>query len=94
VTYPTPPPGWYPAAPGWLRYWDGSAWTEHHAPVAPPVMYAPVAPYVPPGTNHVVHLLLTVFTLGLWAPVWLLIAVQNDRPRRDAIRAAQGIPTR
>ncbi len=27
-----PPPGWYPAPegpPGRLRYWDGSAWTEH-----------------------------------------------------------------
>jgi hypothetical protein len=28
------PPGWYPDAtsPGNLRYWDGSAWTEHRRP--------------------------------------------------------------
>lgn len=26
-------PGWYPTANlGVLRYWDGGAWTEHHAP--------------------------------------------------------------
>ena len=25
--------------------------------------------------SHVLHLLLTVFTAGLWAPVWLLIGV-------------------
>ena len=28
------PAGWYPDAsfPGSLRYWDGSAWTEHRRP--------------------------------------------------------------
>lgn len=30
-----PPPGWYPHGNG-QRYWDGTAWTEHSAPVAPP----------------------------------------------------------
>lgn len=32
-----PPPGWYPD-PGQVntqRYWDGRAWTGHHAPLAP-----------------------------------------------------------
>lgn len=31
-----PPANWYddPQAPGQLRYWDGSAWTEHRAPKA------------------------------------------------------------
>jgi hypothetical protein len=38
VTNPPPapssvPPGWYPHAGG-QRYWDGQAWTEHHAPAA------------------------------------------------------------
>jgi Protein of unknown function (DUF2510) len=53
----TAPPGWHPdptnpnAA---LRYWDGSAWTQHTHPqaaVAPAVPLAPVAPaapYAPP----------------------------------------------
>lgn len=28
-------PGWYPdpSAPGTQRYWDGSAWTDHTAPI-------------------------------------------------------------
>lgn len=32
-----PPAGWYPDTqqPEMLRYWDGSAWTAHTAPVAP-----------------------------------------------------------
>lgn len=27
-----PPAGWYPSARGTLRYWDGTAWTDHYAP--------------------------------------------------------------
>lgn len=27
------------------------------------------------GVNHILHLLLTVFTFGLWAPIWLLVAI-------------------
>lgn len=32
------PPGWYadPQRPGMLRWWDGSAWTEHMAPIPAP----------------------------------------------------------
>ena len=31
-------PGWYPDpySDGWLRWWDGAAWTSHTAQVAPP----------------------------------------------------------
>ncbi len=25
--------------------------------------------------NHILHLLLSVFTLGLWIPVWILLAL-------------------
>jgi hypothetical protein len=42
-----PPPGWYPdpyGVPRLLRYWDGSAWTEHtHADVATDTQ-SPVSP--------------------------------------------------
>lgn len=27
--------GWYPSEHGVLRYWDGTAWTDHHAPITP-----------------------------------------------------------
>ena len=73
---PPPPAGWYPHGPG-QRYWDGRAWT---GPVAPlpqqPVVYAPQArPRSVSGMStgeNILHLILTVCTLGLWAPLWWL----------------------
>jgi hypothetical protein len=35
----------------------------------------------PKGVNHVLHLILTILTAGLWLPVWILLVVQ-DRARR------------
>lgn len=29
-------------------------------------------------TNHVLHLLLSLITAGLWLPVWILVAVSNS----------------
>lgn len=37
----TTPSGWYDDGSGGQRYWDGSQWTEHFAPVAPPSPTAP-----------------------------------------------------
>jgi hypothetical protein len=31
--------------------------------------------------NHILHLLLTMFTCGLWAPVWLIIAATSGTKR-------------
>lgn len=45
------PPGWYAPdgrQPTQLRYWDGTAWTEHYASTAPPVPPPPMRPPVPP----------------------------------------------
>lgn len=46
--------GWYDQPDGTKRYWDGSQWTEHVTPAAPPVpppppVAAPPAPPVPPA---------------------------------------------
>jgi hypothetical protein len=30
------------------------------------------------GTNHLLHLILTLLTGGLWAIVWILCAIQID----------------
>jgi hypothetical protein len=47
--------------------WNGTSWI-----VAPP------APrYRMKQTNHTFHLLFTMFTLGLWAPMWLMVAIIN-----------------
>ena len=32
--------------------------------------------------NHVLHLLLTLFTLGLWVIVWLILALAGGEKRR------------
>lgn len=32
-------------------------------------------------TNHILHLLLTVFTCGLWLPLWLLAALDGGERR-------------
>jgi hypothetical protein len=31
------------------------------------------------ASQHILHLLLTVFTCGLWAPVWIILAVRGNR---------------
>lgn len=31
--------------------------------------------------NHVLHAILSVFTIGLWVPIWLLVIATNN-PRR------------
>ena len=34
----------------------------------------------PLRTNqHILHLLLTVFTGGLWLPVWIILAIRGNR---------------
>ncbi len=59
MTQSPPPAGWYadPSTPQMLRYWSGSAWTEHTQPnpqvpqppqpfaAAPPQTYAPAQTY-------------------------------------------------
>lgn len=29
-------------------------------------------------TNHVLHLLLSLITAGMWIPIWILVAVSNS----------------
>lgn len=33
-------------------------------------------------TAHVLHLLLSILTAGLWIPVWVLVAVSHANERR------------
>lgn len=47
--YSAVPPGWYPDPenPGERRYWDGSAWTPHRAPVTATTPRQPSKPMSP-----------------------------------------------
>lgn len=78
----TSAPGWYPdpgGQPG-QRYHDGQRWTQDFVPT-PPAVPAPLAPSVAVavstggGTNHGLHLVLTLLSCGLWLPVWILAAI-------------------
>jgi threonine/homoserine/homoserine lactone efflux protein len=84
---PAPLPGWYPdpsGAPG-QRYWDGQQWTAvPPPPVQQPIvinnvvgsnMAAPTPVFVRTGPNHALHLVLTLLTCGMWAPVWLIVSI-------------------
>ncbi len=53
-------------------------------PPAQPIIvnqqFAPQSPHVVvynSGTNHALHLILTVLTCGLWLPVWIIVAIFN-----------------
>lgn len=41
---------------------------------------SPDARYPLTAGQHILHLLLTVFTFGLWAPVWIIRAIRGNRP--------------
>lgn len=30
-------------------------------------------------TNHVIHIILTLLTVGFWLPIWLLVAMTSQR---------------
>jgi len=74
-----------------MRYFDGVQWTEHRAPMQRTQQRHPYAqqpifvqqnvvapPVVVRGGNSSmagIHLLLTIFTCGLWLPIWILIEI-------------------
>jgi len=29
-------------------------------------------------TSHILHLLLSIITAGLWIPIWILVAISNS----------------
>lgn len=46
------------------------------------------ATLVRPGSapvNHVLHVILTIFLCGLWAPVWLVLAITAKPPQTQHV---------
>lgn len=33
------------------------------------------------NTSHVLHLLLSVISVGIWIPVWIIVAISNANER-------------
>jgi hypothetical protein len=91
-----PTPGWYPdpgGQPG-QRYHDGRRWTQHFVP-APPIAPPPpqavaVAVANAGGTNHALHLVLTLFTCGLWLPIWIVVAIFSGGSSSSVAIGANG----
>lgn len=71
VRAPRPEPGEAPA--GWPHAWQA----QQQPPVVVQQNTGPFPPYAPyrPPVNHVLHLILTLLTCGLWAPVWIVMAI-------------------
>ena len=99
------PTGWFRIhTAGRPRYFDGQRWTEHFTPPPPPPLPVSVvvnnniatpAPSVAVavsggGTNHALHLVLTVLSCGMWLPIWILIAIFESVGRPAASVAVGG----
>ena len=80
---PAPQPGWYPDPSGGLgqRYFDGHQWTIS-APPPPSIIINNNIVAPASGPNTALHLALTVFTCGMWLPVWLIIALADNQQAR------------
>lgn len=55
--------------------------TNMHPEAAPQKMVT----YSKKKTNHVLHLLLSLVTLGVWIPVWIGIAIVNSMRKEKSV---------
>jgi hypothetical protein len=60
-------PGWYPSQNGQQRYWDGTAWTEHYAPLEEP----PPEPFARSNPKWLWQLVVVLFLFG--PIVWFVV---------------------
>lgn len=52
---------------------------QYHPGYAPMVHQQVVVQRQPRGTNHGLHIILSLLTAGLWIPVWLIVWAANGR---------------
>lgn len=62
---------------------DIPSWPHTLPTTSPPVRQGVT---VVEGPNHGLHLALTLFTCGLWLPVWVIIAIDNKKRVRTYYR--------
>ena len=41
--------------------------------------------HIQPATSHVLHLLLSIITMGVWIFVWVLVAMSNGSQRNCTV---------
>jgi hypothetical protein len=70
-----PPPGGYPPPQGYGPPPPPQPW-GYGPPLQPQVVViqapTPRAPF-----NHLLHLVITLCTCGLWLPVWIILAIAH-----------------
>jgi Na+-transporting NADH:ubiquinone oxidoreductase subunit NqrC len=47
--------------------------------------------FIPKKTNHLLHLILTIITFGMWSPIWLIVAIVN-MATKDTITTLSNAP--
>jgi Superinfection immunity protein/Protein of unknown function (DUF2510) len=70
-----PAAGWYPSE-GALRYWDGTAWTDHRQPLPPPSAPVVVTDAHVSAVEVAFAWVLTVLTGGYLLP-WAIAATRG-----------------
>jgi hypothetical protein len=45
-----------------------------------------IQPHNQPTPNHVVHALVSLFALGLWVPVWIIIAMGSGNAEATCVK--------
>lgn len=102
----TTPPGWYddPEQATALRWWSGSEWGGDQqealdARIAHWIKWgyrvesqSPTQAVLVTGRrpNHILHVILSVITLGLWLIVWFLVATFSGEKRKTISVSADG----
>ncbi len=51
----------------------------------PEAMPQQMVTYSKKKTNHVLHVILSVLTLGLWIPVWIGVAIVNSMRKEKSV---------
>lgn len=47
--------------------------------------------HLAPQTSHILHLILSIVTVGLWIPVWLLVALSRGKPQCSVCGGQRGL---
>ena len=85
------PPGWYPTPDGQQRYWDGTNWTEHMAPLVATGQIGSAQGAAPSSDEK--SLAVIAHVLGLFAailgPLIIFLLKKDESPyvRRQAAEA-------
>lgn len=58
--------------------------------VPPPIPVQYVVSYEKPKINHLLHLILTLITFGLWIPVWIGISIYGATTQNQKVSGVYG----